>query len=80
MFAGGTVFSGINSGLLNYQHRGLGTRGSIMFDMAGWSVGPWFNYWKVKTTDFVCIPGPICGAEPDNVTHEYGFKIVKDFW
>ena len=65
--------------IVNHQRHGFGFGGSIMFQMRGWSAGPWFDYWHIKDSDFLPIPGSpgLGGMEPDNKTTELGLKITK---
>lgn len=68
--------------IMNRQHHGKGIRGDTLFHVGSWSFGPWFDYWHIRASDFVPIPGVpgYGGEEPDNKTTEVGLKLVKQFW
>lgn len=65
--------------IVNHQSHGMGLRGSVMFQQSGWSVGPWFDYWHIKDSNVVPIPGDPghIGMEPDNTTTEVGLRITR---
>ncbi len=66
--------------LNNKQDKGHGIRGSIMYENGSWSVGPFFNYWNIGTSDVACNSSATCGFEPRNQTMEYGLKASYRFW
>jgi TPR repeat protein len=91
LFTGGTQKSYLSDAvpahgdIMNHQSAGVGARGSLLFETSfagGLSVGPWFDFWHIKDSDQVAIPGdPGFGlTEPNNKTTELGLKVVKDFW
>lgn len=68
------------STLENDQGAGyFSARGSLLYETATWSLGPWIDYWHIRDSKVNCIPG-LCGLEPENKTTEVGFKIVKKLY
>ena len=65
----------------NRQNDGYGFRLSSFYRQGPWSVGPYFNYWKISKSD-VSTTAIIQGStgqyyavtEPKNNTYEYGIK------
>lgn len=62
--------------IYNKQNAGYGLRGSIMYEKAAWSVGPFFDYWNINQSDIV---GSLGAFEPHNQTIEYGLQARYHF-
>ncbi len=64
--------------LNNRQHGGYGLRGSVMYQKAKWSAGPFFDYWNIDQSTINC-DNVQCGFEPHNQTIEYGVQAFYRF-
>jgi|GEM_PF-321109 len=68
------------STLRNDQSGGYGLRGSIMYERAAWSAGPFVDYWNINASGGACTNnGTSCGIEPHNQTLEYGLQARYRF-
>jgi len=74
---GGDVIPGAPT-INNHQHGGYGLRGSVMYEEASWSAGPFFNYWNINMSDAVVVSG-VSLYEPHNQTTEFGLQARYRF-
>jgi hypothetical protein len=72
--------------LTNDQDGGYGVRGSIYYEKANWSFGPWFHYWHIDQSDLTSATVTVSGTsvttsvyEPRNKTTEIGFRVGYKF-
>jgi len=66
--------------VVNHQYDGYGLRGTLMYEMASWSAGPFFNYWNINASTEDCSKKLGCGFfEPHNQTIEYGVQAKYRF-
>lgn len=67
----------------NDQHHGYGLRASVAYERASWSVGLFYDYWKIadsNLTKWTYYGIPIGqGLEPKNTTDEYGVQVKYRF-
>jgi hypothetical protein len=66
----------------NKQKNGYGARVSISYEKDAWSVGPYFNYWKVGDSDYTyrTYSGTTYSfLEPSNKTMELGVAATFQF-
>ncbi|MGE3623439.1 MAG: hypothetical protein AB7H77_06170 [Bdellovibrionales bacterium] len=69
--------------IVNLQKSGYGLRGDIMYETSWWSVGPYFNFWSINTSNqtIASSPNSTCGGttcvwyEPYNHTVEAGVQL-----
>lgn len=66
------------SNVTNGQFGGYGLRGSVMYEQASWSVGPFFDYWNINKSDDRIV-GARYYFEPHNQTIEYGLQARYRF-
>jgi len=70
--------------ITNQQDTGYGVRGSIMYENGNWSIGPYFNFWKIQqsatkyalNTQTQTVGGWV---EPNNNTAEIGAQLKYRF-
>jgi hypothetical protein len=67
----------------NDQHHGYGLRASVAYERTSWSVGLFYDYWKIADSDTanITVSGiPVSqGSEPKNTTDEYGVQVKYRF-
>ncbi len=71
----------------NRQNSGYGYRLNMMFEMSGWSFGPFLNVWKIDSSEITTqfMTDRISGTrlvnlhEPQNQTTEYGIRVNLGF-
>jgi hypothetical protein len=73
-----TDVNGYTSDLVNRQDRGYGTRLSVAYERASWSVAAFWNTWNIdksNTAYFASTTAIYSGYEPHNVTNEIGVQV-----
>lgn len=67
----------------NDQRHGYGLRATVAYERASWSVGLFYDYWKIadsNLTDWTYHGIPFSqGLEPKNTTDEYGVQVKYRF-
>ena len=74
----GRQYSNINDGITNKQTSGTHLRLTTLWEADKWSVGPYYQFWRVDDSDVDCS-GSICGLEPKNFTREWGLSLQMKF-
>lgn len=66
--------------VFNPQERGYGLRASLMLERNGWSVGPYWQFWKIgESAEVSCSRGLSWCSEPANRTRELGIVLRTRF-
>ena len=69
--------------VVNDQSAGYGLRGSMYYEKANWSFGPWFQYWNIDESDAASagmfMGNPVLAVEPENETVEIGLRLGLRF-
>ena len=63
----------------NTQKKGVGYRGSLMFEKGSLSLGPWLHVWRIEDSDIVRVSPTFFGLEPENETRELGVEVNYRF-
>lgn len=63
----------------NKQRHGYGARVSSTYEQEDWSIGLFFNYWKIGDSELNDYYYPIVIWEPKNETKEYGVQLKYRF-
>jgi predicted porin len=67
----------------NHQNHGYGLRATLAYERKDWSVGVFYDYWKISDSEISNIANygvPIGqGLEPKNTTDEYGVQVKYRF-
>jgi hypothetical protein len=68
--------------VVNKQHSGYGLRGSVMYEVASWAIGPYFSYWNIDQSSVKFTNTSACRfgcVEPSNETFELGLQATYHF-
>lgn len=67
---------------VNKQKHGYGVRINSAYEQENWSIGAFFNYWKIGDSEknyYILPPYIITLLEPENETKEFGIEIKYRF-
>ena len=79
---GSAAYASAFSTVSNKQKNGYGARVSINYEKDTWSVGPYFNYWKIGDPDYAYRTygrTTYSLIEPSNKTMELGLAAKFQF-